>query len=78
MKRFWAAACAALALCVPAAGQPFAPTEPIMPLAQVRAGMKGYAKTVFSGSKIKSFPVEVLGVVSKKDRPRLYESKRQI
>lgn len=69
MKRFWAAACAALALCVPAAGQPFAPTEPIMPLAQVRAGMKGYAKTVFSGSKIKSFPVEVLGVVSKKDRP---------
>ncbi|WOL40584.1 SpoIVB peptidase S55 domain-containing protein [Pyramidobacter sp. YE332] len=69
MKRFWAVVGAALALCVPAAAEPFAPTEPIMPLAQVRAGMKGYAKTVFSGSRIKSFPVEVLGVVSKKDRP---------
>lgn len=69
MKRFLAAVGAALALCAPAEAKPFAPTEPIMPLTQVQAGMKGYAKTVFSGSRIKSFPVEVLGVVSKKDRP---------
>ena len=40
-----------------------------MPLSQIKAGMKGYGKTVFSGSTVKQFPIEVLGVVSKKDRP---------
>ena len=58
---------AALAAGAPAA--PFRPTEPVMPLSQIRAGMKGYGKTVFSGTTVKQFPIEVLGVVSKKDRP---------
>lgn len=36
---------------------------PIMPVSQVRAGMKGHGLTVFSGTRIESFPVTVLGVV---------------
>ena len=58
---------AALAAGAPAA--PFRPTEPVMPLSQIKAGMKGYGKTVFFGTTVKQFPIEVLGVVSKKDRP---------
>ena len=33
----------------------FVPTEPVMPLSQVKPGMKGYAKTVLSGVKITPF-----------------------
>ncbi|MEP7365102.1 MAG: SpoIVB peptidase S55 domain-containing protein [Acidobacteriota bacterium] len=35
----------------------------IMPLSDVRAGMKGTGKTVFSGDKIEDFGVEILGVL---------------
>jgi hypothetical protein len=35
----------------------------IMPLSDVRAGMHGIGKTVFSGDKIEDFDVEVLGVL---------------
>jgi hypothetical protein len=35
----------------------------IMPLKDVRAGMRGIGKTVFSGDKIDDFQVEVLGVL---------------
>jgi len=35
----------------------------IMPLKDVRAGMHGIGKTVFSGNKIEDFQVEVLGVL---------------
>lgn len=35
----------------------------ILPLAEVRAGMLGVGKTVFSGSQIEEFQVEVLGVI---------------
>ena len=35
---------------------------PLMPVENLRAGMRGYAKTVISGNTIESFPVEVLGV----------------
>lgn len=48
---------------------PFRPTEPIMPLTQVRAGMKGYGKTTFQDGKITKFPIEVVDVISKKGRP---------
>ena len=34
----------------------------IMPLSQVRAGMKGYGLTVFEGTKPEKFDVEVIGV----------------
>jgi hypothetical protein len=38
--------------------------SPIMPLAQVKAGMKGKGKTVFAGTKIEEFDAEVIGVLS--------------
>jgi hypothetical protein len=36
---------------------------PIFPLREVRAGQRGIGKTVFSGSKIEEFQVEILGVL---------------
>lgn len=36
---------------------------PFMPLAEVRPGMKGTGRTVFSGDRIEEFQVEVLGVL---------------
>ncbi len=36
---------------------------PILPLKDVRAGLKGTGRTVFAGSKIESFDVEILGVL---------------
>ena len=35
----------------------------ILPLSQVRAGMQGYAYTIFAGDKIEKFDLEVLGVL---------------
>src|SRR5438552_19059216 len=35
----------------------------IMPLKDVRAGMRGIGKTVFNGDKIEDFQVEILGVL---------------
>ncbi len=35
---------------------------PLMPLAEVRAGMEGYWRTVVSGTEIRDYPLEVLGV----------------
>ena len=40
-------------------------TRKFMPISEVRPGMKGYALTVFKGTKIEKFNVEILGVVSK-------------
>jgi len=37
---------------------------PIMPFADVRIGMKGYGLSVFHGTKIEVFPVEVISTVS--------------
>ncbi len=37
---------------------------PIIPLSDVRIGMKGYGLTVFHGTKIEPFPVEVVSVIS--------------
>lgn len=36
---------------------------PIMPLKDIRAGMHGVGKTVFSGDKVEDFQVEILGVL---------------
>src|SRR5262245_5883108 len=38
-------------------------TRNILPLAQVKPGMKGIGKTVFIGNKIEEFNVEILGVL---------------
>ena len=35
----------------------------ILPLHEVRAGMRGVGKTVFSGTRVEDFQVEVLGVL---------------
>jgi hypothetical protein len=35
----------------------------IMPLKEVKAGMRGIGKTVFADSKVEDFPVEILGVM---------------
>jgi len=45
-----------------AAAAPPDSTE-IMPLSQVRAGMQGYAYTIFAGDQIEKFDLEVLGVL---------------
>ena len=37
-----------------------------LPVKDLRAGMKGYAKSVFHGTRIETFPVTVLGVVRKR------------
>ena len=37
----------------------------IMPLSQVKRGMRGYGLTVFHGTKVEKFDVEVLGVLKK-------------
>src|SRR5580658_7780091 len=43
----------------------FFDTKKFMPISEVRPGMRGYALTVFKGTKIQKFDVEILGVVSK-------------
>ena len=49
---------------------PFAPLDPIMPLSQVKPGMKGEARTVIRGTEIVSFPVEILEVIPQIGIPR--------
>ncbi|HWP84085.1 MAG TPA: SpoIVB peptidase S55 domain-containing protein, partial [Terriglobia bacterium] len=38
-------------------------STPIMPLSEVRAGMRGVGKTVFTGEQIEEFQAEILGVL---------------
>ncbi|MGQ9852291.1 MAG: SpoIVB peptidase S55 domain-containing protein, partial [Candidatus Oleimicrobiaceae bacterium] len=40
-----------------------AQSPPLLPLAQVRPGMKGVGKTVFSGSQVEEFGVEVVDII---------------
>src|SRR5438477_12732333 len=35
-----------------------------MPLSQIQKGMKGYGLTVFEGTKVERFDVEILGVLN--------------
>ncbi|KXK00932.1 MAG: SpoIVB peptidase S55 [Acidobacteria bacterium OLB17] len=49
---------------------PAVPGRETMPLSEVRAGMKGTARTVFSGSKPEEFGVEILGIVPNGIGPR--------
>jgi hypothetical protein len=46
-------------------GAPASADPQILPLSQVRVGMKGYGLTVFHGTKIDRFGFEVLGVLPK-------------
>ena len=38
-------------------------TRLILPLSEIKPGMKGTGKTVYSGSRIEEFQVEILGVL---------------
>ncbi|MDR0649398.1 MAG: hypothetical protein LBF92_08710, partial [Synergistaceae bacterium] len=49
--------------------KPFVPADPIMPISQVKPGMKGICRTVVQGSEIVSFPVEVLDVIPRSGVP---------
>src|SRR5918911_742725 len=59
---------------VAVAQQPVAPSKPngpeLFPLEDVRPGMKGTARTVFSGSETQEFNVEILGVLPGFPGPR--------
>ncbi|MDR1019241.1 MAG: hypothetical protein LBL73_00655, partial [Synergistaceae bacterium] len=50
--------------------KPFVPIDPIMPISQVKPGMKGFCRTVVRGSEIVSFPVEVLDVIPRSGTPK--------
>lgn len=39
------------------------PSTPLFPLDEIRPGMKGVGKTIFSGTQIEEFQVEILGVL---------------
>ena len=49
---------------------PFVPADPIMPLSQVKPGMKGECFTVVKGSDIVSFNAEVIDIVSTLRNPK--------
>src|SRR3954451_4081543 len=51
------------AICLAASVCALAAPTPMLPLKQVHAGMKGIGRTVFSGTKIENFDVEILGVL---------------
>ena len=57
MKKVFLLACLFLAVTARALAR-----TPLMPVENLKAGMRGYAKTVISGDTIETFPVEVLGV----------------
>lgn len=64
ISRLGRVALVALLLSLPAALAQAAPET--MPLAEIRAGMHGIAKTVVAGTKIEEFGVEVLGIMKNK------------
>jgi hypothetical protein len=66
----WLAGVLMLPLLGPAAGQPPEQPTPIMPLDEVRIGMKGYGLTVLHGTEIEPFAVEVVSVVPNSDPKR--------
>jgi hypothetical protein len=47
-----------------------ADTKNIMPVSEVKRGMRGYGLTVFSGTKIEKFDVEILGVLKRMNTGR--------
>jgi hypothetical protein len=50
--------------------KPFVPTDPIMPVSQVKPGMKGKCRTVVRGTKIVTFDAEVVDVIPNQGAPR--------
>ena len=46
-----------------AAQAPVHPVKPVMPVSEIRPGMVGIGRTVFTGTKVEEFRVHVLGVI---------------
>ena len=57
--------CALAALILISAQAALCLKTPILPLSQVRAGQRATAKSVFRGTKIESFHIEIIGVLHK-------------
>src|SRR6266436_5208950 len=51
------------AVCLPARLAAAPESNEILPLSQVRAGMQGYAYTIFAGDQVEKFNLEVIGVM---------------
>lgn len=53
-----------------AENKPFVPTDPVLPLSQVKPGMKAEIRTVLQGTKISRFSATLLGIVPRKTSPK--------
>lgn len=53
-----------------AQNKPFVPVDPVMPLSQIKPGMKAEIRTVLHGTKISRFPATLLGIVPRKTSPK--------
>src|SRR5688572_19370002 len=62
-------AAAAIALAALVASAPRAVT-PLMPVSEIRAGMTGVGRTVFEGSELQEFKVQILGVLHNVQGPK--------
>jgi len=71
MRRIFTALCfLAILTTVSLASDSSTPNSKLMPLDQVRPGMKGYGMSVFQGSKPERFEVEVLGTLDGVPNPK--------
>ena len=53
-------------------GMSYLDTNKILTLSQLKRGMKGYGLTVFQGTKIEKFDVEILGILAKANNGKDY------
>src|SRR5258708_39331356 len=60
--RIFRALCLVLTIEIPPAAA-VAQSNEVLPLDQVRAGMQGYAYTIFAGDQVEKFDLEVIGVM---------------
>lgn len=70
MKHVLSALCSLAILTVVTLASESTPNPTLMPLDQVRPGMKGYGMSVFQGSKPERFEVEVLGTLEGVPNPK--------
>lgn len=57
-------------VCTAVEGSPLVPMVPVLPINEVRPGMKGEVHTVVKGTEVVSFPAEVLSIVPQSDHPK--------
>lgn len=69
-SRLFAFFAASAALCLVPLHSAAQQSPEIIPLSQVRAGMQGYAYTIFAGDQVEKFDLEVLGILDNFLGPR--------